>query len=53
MSLIDTFIVPLNTSFLSLLDYFSPAKKLITSLGEPYLAGHSLEQGLETIMENY
>ncbi len=43
----------INSLFLSFLNSNHYTRKIIEKLGEPYLAGHSLEEGLENILKQY
>lgn len=49
----DHFISGINSLFLSVLNSNLYTRKIIGKLGEPYLAGHSLEEGLENIVKHY
>ncbi len=43
----------LNSLFISFLDSNRYTRKIIQRLGEPYLAGHNLLEGLQAIARNY
>lgn len=51
--LLETLLSGLNSAFLSFLDSNKYTRKILAALGEPYLAGHSLAEGLEAIRHSY
>ncbi|MEK6950609.1 MAG: hypothetical protein AABX13_02705 [Nanoarchaeota archaeon] len=53
MSLSERLLETVNALFISLLDSNRYTRRIIRGLGEPYLAGHSLEEGLEAIRHSY
>ncbi len=53
MSLSERFLETVNSLLISLLDSNRYTRKIIQRLGEPYLAGHSLDEGLEAIRHSY
>lgn len=53
MSLSDRLLETLNSLFISFLDSNRYTRKIIQRLGEPYLAGHNLLEGIQAIARNY
>ncbi len=53
MAIWEPLIGGINSLFISLLNSNKYTRKILTTLGEPYLAGHTLHEGLEAIRHSY